>query len=71
MTAVLAGLAAAGASSSCTTVAVPRGQTVAALPRIAAELQSRRDELVTVTELLGERFRWAVAEQAAKATFAQ
>lgn len=49
----------------------PRGQTVAALPRIVAELQSRRDELVTVTELLGERFRWAVAEPAAKATFAQ
>ena len=39
----------------------PRGQTVAALPRIIAELESRGYDLVTVTELLGERFRWAVA----------
>ena len=39
----------------------PRGQTVAALPRIIAELESRGYDLVTVTELLGERFRWAAA----------
>ena len=39
----------------------PRGQTVAALPRIIAELQSRGYDLVTVTKLLGERFRSAVA----------
>ena len=39
----------------------PRGQTVAALPRIIDELQSRGYDLVTVTKLLGERFRSAVA----------
>jgi peptidoglycan/xylan/chitin deacetylase (PgdA/CDA1 family) len=39
----------------------PRGQTVAALPRIIATLQSRGYDLVTVTKLLGERFRSAVA----------
>jgi len=38
----------------------PRGQTVAALPRIIAELESRGYDLVTVTKLLGERFRSAV-----------
>ena len=39
----------------------PRGQTVAALPRIIDELESRGYDLVTVTKLLGERFRSAVA----------
>jgi len=38
----------------------PRGQTVAALPRIIAELKSRGYHLVTVTKLLGERYRKGV-----------
>jgi len=40
----------------------PRGQTVAALPRIIAELRSRGYDLVTVTKLLGERFRSATVD---------
>ena len=36
----------------------PRGQTIAALPQIIETLQSRGYRLVTVTELLGERFIW-------------
>lgn len=38
----------------------PRGQTVAALPRIISTLKARGYRLVTVTKLLGERFRKAV-----------
>ena len=36
----------------------PRGQTLSALPRIIEGLQSRGFELVTVTEILGEKFIW-------------
>jgi peptidoglycan/xylan/chitin deacetylase (PgdA/CDA1 family) len=36
----------------------PRGQTISALPRIIEALQSRGFELVTVTEILGEKFIW-------------
>jgi peptidoglycan-N-acetylglucosamine deacetylase len=35
-----------------------RSQTVAALPRILRTLKSRGYRLVTVTQLLGQRFRW-------------
>lgn len=35
-----------------------RSQTVAALPRILRKLKSRGYRLVTVTQLLGQRFRW-------------
>lgn len=36
----------------------PRGQTAAALPRIIRTLQSRDFKLVTVSEILGEKFIW-------------
>lgn len=36
----------------------PREQTVEALPRVIDELRSRGFRLVTVTELMGGRFRW-------------
>lgn len=36
----------------------PRGQTLSALPRIIETLQSRGFELVTVTDILGEKFLW-------------
>ncbi len=36
----------------------PRGQTVSALPAILRNLRSRGYRMVTVTKLLGERFRW-------------
>jgi peptidoglycan/xylan/chitin deacetylase (PgdA/CDA1 family) len=38
-----------------------RGQTVAALPGIVSALKSRGYDLVTVTEILGERFIWEEA----------